>query len=286
MSYRVILLPLIGSEREASVIEAVLAVAHRFEAEVVALFPRIDPTDVVPFIGEGVSPAVVQQLSDAAREEMDRQRNESRERLERACESAGLTIAESGAARGRTVRWIEATGDRADLVTRQARLADLTFFASPGETETTARGIVEATLLNSGRPVLLVPSGWSGSIGHSPAVAWNGGLESTRAVHAAMPFLEAAVTTHILTAVTSKTAFEASADLAAYLERHGVAAERHSVRAEGTSVGEALMRRAGEVGADLLVLGGYSRSRFREMVLGGVTHHVMHHARLPILLAH
>lgn len=286
MSYRVINLPLAGSGRDAVAIEAALAVARRFEAQLVALFVRVDPSAVVPFIGEGVSPAVIQQLSDAAREETDRQRDTARRMLEQACAGAGFKIADEGAGSGRPVRWMDVSGERGDLVMKQARLADLTVFARPADDETTARSVVEATLLGSGRPILLVPEGWSGSIGHAVAVAWNGGLESARAVGAAMPFLETAVTTHILTAATAKTAFEVSADLAAYLDQHGVPAERHAVKIEGTSVGAALLRRAEEAGADLLVLGGYSRSRFREMVLGGVTHHVLHHARLPLLLAH
>jgi nucleotide-binding universal stress UspA family protein len=286
MSFRVIHLPLGGKVRDAVAIEAALAITRRFEAQLTALFVRVDPSEVVPFIGEGVSPAVIQQLTDAAREETARQRDAARQMLEDACASAGFGIADESAGSGRAVRWLEVSGDRGDLVMKQARLADLTVFARPAEDETTARDVIEATLLGSGRPVLLVPEDWSGSIGHRVAVAWNGGLESARAVNAAMPFLEAADATHVLTARTAKTAFEVSADLAAYLSQHGVSVERHAVKSDGTSVGAALLRHAVEAGADLLVLGGYSRSRFREMVLGGVTHHVLHHARLPVLLAH
>lgn len=286
MSYRAILLPLFGQEGDARAIEAALAVANRFEAAIDALFCRVDPSDVVPFIGEGVSPAVIQQLTDAAREEMDRQRGIARRMLESACQAGGYSVGEERAGGARTVRWLEATGDRSEIVMHAARLSDLVVFARPLEPDDAERHVVEATLLGGGRPLLVVPPVWSGSIGHTVAVAWNGGLEAARAVAAAMPFLEASSTAHILTADTAKTRFEQSADLAAYLAQHGVPAERHALRSSGEPVGAAILARAAEAGADLLVLGGYSRSRFREMVLGGVTRHVLAHAALPVLIAH
>jgi nucleotide-binding universal stress UspA family protein len=73
--------------------------------------------------------------------------------------------------------------------------------------------------------------------------------------------------------------------LADYLEWRGIVCERRSIVAED-AVGAALLRAASDAGADLLVMGGYGRSRLRELVLGGVTRHVLTHAQLPVLLAH
>jgi nucleotide-binding universal stress UspA family protein len=286
MSYQVVLLPLFGSDADKGAIEAALAVARRFETEVLASFCRVDPGDIVPFIGEGVSPAVVQQLADAARDETDRQREMAREALERACEAAGQTIVEGRDGGAGRVRWLEVTGDRSEVVMAQGRLSDLVVFARPEATSDAERAVVETALLGSGRPILLVPPDGAESFGHNLAVAWNGSMEAARAVAGAMPFLEASITTHILSAPTGKTDAAGSADLALYLERHGVPVERHVVEPGDEPVGAALLTRATELSVDLLVLGGYSRSRFREMVLGGVTHHVLGHARLPILIAH
>jgi nucleotide-binding universal stress UspA family protein len=102
----------------------------------------------------------------------------------------------------------------------------------------------------------------------------------------ALPLLKTARKLHVLTAETARTAFDASADLATYLGRHGLACERHRVTVATQPVGEALLRYARGLDADLLVMGGYGRSRLAELVLGGVTRHLLAHLERPLLLAH
>ena len=103
----------------------------------------------------------------------------------------------------------------------------------------------------------------------------------------ALPFLDGAGAVHLLTAETWRTRAGAALDLAEYLEWRGIASQRRAVTA-GTDepVGAALLRTATEVGADLMVMGGYGRTRFSELVLGGVTRHVLGAAELPILIGH
>ena len=92
---------------------------------------------------------------------------------------------------------------------------------------------------------------------------------------------------HLLTAETWRTQADVGLDLAAYLEWRGVACQRRTVTAgEDEPVGAALLRTATEVGADLMVMGGYGRTRLSQLVLGGVTRHVLTAAELPILLSH
>ena len=76
------------------------------------------------------------------------------------------------------------------------------------------------------------------------------------------------------------------AEVVAYLARHGIAAEARGFETGDRSVGETLLDEGREVGADLIVLGGYGHSRTRELVFGGVTQHVLVHADIPVLLAH
>ena len=123
------------------------------------------------------------------------------------------------------------------------------------------------------------------TIGERVAIAWNDSAEAARALAFALPFVEAASVVHVLTAETWRTQFEATEDLADYLEWRGIMCERRAIEAED-DVGAALLQAASAAGADLLVMGGYGRSRLRELVLGGVTRHVLTHAQLPVLLAH
>jgi nucleotide-binding universal stress UspA family protein len=75
-------------------------------------------------------------------------------------------------------------------------------------------------------------------------------------------------------------------ELCRHLARHGVKAEARDVQARGKSDGAALLALAEEEDANLLVMGAYGHARWRELVIGGVTHHVLRHGKLPVFLSH
>jgi nucleotide-binding universal stress UspA family protein len=145
-------------------------------------------------------------------------------------------------------------------------------------------------MLTSGRPVLVLPEG---PVPHDPCrgalVAWEGSVEATRAVAAALPLLQSARRTTVLGvgdgAAHAGTEQEACAGLAAWLGRHGIAA-RIVFRAPGGDVAESLLSAAAESAAGLLVMGGYGHARLRELILGGVTATVLRTMTLPLLFAH
>jgi nucleotide-binding universal stress UspA family protein len=290
MSIRVVLIPLFGSETDAFCLGAGLSVAQRFGAHAEGLFVRSDPADVIPAIGEGVSPAIVMQLTQAAAAELERQSAAARGALEAACAQAGIARAQSPGKSAASARWIERTGRRDEMIPRRARVSDLTVLARPDDqAPPELNAVVQATLLGAGRPLLIVPPGGAREFGRSVAIAWDGGTEAARAVGWALPFLEAggAAAVHCLTAQTRRTHADVAVDLAEYLEWRAIACERHGVAAqEGEAVGAALLRVASDIGADLLVMGGYGRSRLSELVLGGVTRHVLAAAELPLLISH
>jgi nucleotide-binding universal stress UspA family protein len=289
MSMRVVMVPLFGIEGEGAAVRAACTLARRFDGRVLGLFARTPAAESVPMIGEGISRDMIERLTRAAEEEMGRRRDQARERFTAACAGAGISIAPAGAPGGAetTAVFADVVGRRDEVLAARARLADLvvvsgTCAASGAE----PRSAVEAVLLGSGRPLLVVPAEWSGSIAHSVAIAWNGRAEAARALALAMPLVEAAGAVHILTAATRRTASEAAEQLADYLSWHLTGSERHEVRLDGEVVGAALLRTAAGAGADLLVMGGYGRSRVSELVMGGVTRHVLNHANLPVLMAH
>jgi nucleotide-binding universal stress UspA family protein len=286
MSLRIILTPLFGDDADAAAAQAAFAVTRRSDAHVEGLFARIDPLDAIPIVGEGVSPAVIDDLTRAAQVEMDKRASAARAHFEAARTAAGVVLAERPPAPGGTsARWSEITGRREEVIPRRARVSDLVVFGAQPSDSPELSGAIETTLVASGRPLLLAPKGVH-TIGERVAIAWNDSAESARALAFALPFVEAASTVHVLTAETWRTRFEVTEDLADYLEWRGIACERRSIAAEDEPVGAALLRAASEAGADLLVMGGYGRSRLRELVLGGVTRHVLTHAQLPVLLAH
>jgi nucleotide-binding universal stress UspA family protein len=286
MSIRIILTALFGDEADAAAAQAAFAVTRRFDAHIEGLFVRIDPLDTIPIFGEGISPAAIDELTRAAEAEMDKRASAAKAHFEAACGAAGVARVERPPAPGGTsARWSEITGRRDQVIPRKARVSDLVVFGAQPADSPELGGAIEATLVAGGRPLLLAPHGVQ-TLGERVAIAWNGSAEAARALAAAMPFVEAASAVQVLTAETGRTPFAVTDDLADYFEWRGIAYERRPVMAVDETVGAALLRAAGDAGADLMIMGGYGRSRLRELVLGGVTRHVLTHAQMPVLLAH
>ncbi len=285
MSIRIILTPMFGDDADAAAAQAAFAVTRRFDAHVAGLFVRIDPLDTIPIVGEGVSPTIIDDLTNAAQAEMDRRSAAAKAHFEAARTAAGIELVEKPPAPGGTsARWSEVTGRRDELIPHKARLSDLVVFGAQPANSPELGGAIENTLAAGGRPVLLAPKEVH-TIGDRVAIAWNGSAEAARALSCALPFIEAASAVHILTAEAGGTSFEVTEELADYFEWRGIACERQAVKVDD-DVGPALTRAAQDAKADLMVMGGYGRSRLRELILGGVTRHVLTHTQLPVLLAH
>jgi nucleotide-binding universal stress UspA family protein len=278
MTLRVVLAPLAGADADRAALAAAWQIARGFNGHLVGLFARPDPGDIVPIIGEGISPTIIDQLTHAAEAEVNRRAGVARQQFD--------ALARDAVPAGVATDWHEIGGSRAAVVARFGRVADLIVLTGDASDDAERGMVVEAALLETGRPLLLVPAGWTGDVGRTIAIAWNGRAEAARAVALAMPLLEKAEQLNVLTAETPRTAFDTSADLGTYLERHHLACKRHRVAVATEPVGRALLNRAGELEADLLVMGGYGRSRLAEMVLGGVTRHLLGHLERPLLLAH
>src|SRR4029077_13537476 len=130
------------------------------------------------------------------------------------------------------------------------------------------------------RPVLVVPAHASPEFGRSVAIAWRDDRRAAKAVLSALHCLAQAASVFVLTGGRNP------APAPAILMEHGIAAVYHEVISGGGSVGAALLARAHELGADMLVMGAYQHSALRELLLGGVTQHMRSHADLPVLMRH
>ena len=288
MGIKVVLTPLYGIPSDESALATAVAVARKFAAHVDVMHVRADPRTMIPYIGEGMSGALIEEMITSAEQQADERSRRVRAAFDDWRAKTGLPLAEA-AGEGPSCNWVETVGRPDASVARRGRLADLVVVSRP-EAEaavTTIAETLEAALLESGTPLLVAASRPADTIGSHVAIGWNGGLESARAVAAALPFLTGAEATTIVT-VGSPAPPEADAPaLEAYLARHGVKAQTRNVEAEGgKSVGETLLTTATEAGADLMVMGAYTHSRLRELVFGGVTREVLAAADMPVIMAH
>ncbi len=146
---------------------------------------------------------------------------------------------------------------------------------------------VERLVLAAGRPVLILPyKGDVKLVTDQIMIGWNNTRESSRAAFDALPFLQKAKHTRIVTADVSLRGTIPAAAIAEALDRHGVKTEITSVSSDGMTTGETLQRAANDYGAGLLVLGAYGHSRFTELIFGGATREVLRKLELPILMSH
>lgn len=189
--------------------------------------------------------------------------------------------------------WRLVEGNAITTVAQHARYADLTVLGQADPDDRRIRDwsrLVEGAVLNSGRPVLVVPyAGTFERVGQRVLVGWNAGREAARAVHDALPLLTRAEAVTVLSVDPRKGMAHGEppgAAIAAHLARHGVVATAQEANSDGLSAADILLNHAADFGIDLIVIGGYGHSRFREVVLGGVTHALLHQATVPVLMSH
>ncbi len=173
----------------------------------------------------------------------------------------------------------------------RARYCDLVYVGQTNPEESSPAvmdDFPEYMILNSGRPVIVVPyAGEFSNPGKRPLVAWDGSRAATRAITDAIPLLKRAELVHvvIINPKNDTHGEQPGADIAAYLARHGIKLEI-SVHRTKLDVGNALLSLAADLNSDMLVMGGYGHSRFKEMIMGGATRTILESMTIPVLMSH
>lgn len=148
---------------------------------------------------------------------------------------------------------------------------------------------VGGLLVTLGHPCVVVPPAATARLS-CVALAWNGSREAMRAIHAALPLLQRAGRIVLLESSETESkrygTWHPAFDLERYLDLHGLAAEVRTLGESGERAGWELLEAADAAGADLLVMGAYGHLRFNEWLFGGMTRHVLEHARIPLFMRH
>lgn len=279
MTYKTILVNCAGERRLGGLLGPAVDLSRRFEAHLTGL-AVLPPVIVDPALTPGGTATIV----DSHRKAYEIERRRMKEVFEDAIRAAGV-VGEwltDDTERGSVWRRVVDYGCCADLIVSSQSDPDWAYsqlMEAPSE-----------LVLHSGRPVLLVPNtGNHVGIGRRVLVAWNGEREAARAAHDALPLLTTAEKVWVAWINPNDNASAEDlpgADLCTALARHGVRCEAVSVDRPDHQVGEALLTRARQTSADLIVMGCYGHTRLRELVLGGATRHVLRHMSVPVLMAH
>ncbi|MFP5513589.1 Nucleotide-binding universal stress protein, UspA family [Azospirillum oryzae] len=189
-------------------------------------------------------------------------------------------------------RWLDAGGDAAQTVIAHARCTDLAVVGPSDIGQPGGRRISGQIVLEAGVPVLMVPERPSvETLGQRVVVAWNASREAVRAVHDALPILRTASAVEVVIIVVKAPAPTAESgpgrELVDFLAQHGVAATvKLLVLEDAYGVSGSILARVEATGADLIVMGGFGRSRLREAMVGSTTGNLLTRSTVPLLVSH
>ncbi|MGF1563626.1 MAG: universal stress protein [Geminicoccaceae bacterium] len=279
MSYRSVLVPM-GDETETRLrLSTAIALAKRFDSHVTALFVAPSPTMVVSdgFVGAYMPSDVI----EAQRRAYAEQAEKTRKLVDDMLGGAGISH-----------DWLSLEGDPGRLVTTQARACDLVILSKPRRPDLDdwfASGSVERVILNAGVPALVVPvSKTVDAFGARVLLGWNGSRECRRALTEGLPLMHLADQVGLLAIDADDQDGELPTAhlMVDRLRQRGIKAEAVLVASEGLPVEEVILSQVNEYVADSLILGAYSHSRLRELVLGGVSRRMLSDPPVPVLLAY
>ncbi len=180
-----------------------------------------------------------------------------------------------------------AYGQLVDVFVAQAMVHDLALLDSESATMNADRGLIEALLFESGRPVIVVPDNCTTFKHKRILVAWDASPRAARAVNDAMAFLKSAEAVEVLAIGSEKELSKSvpGAELAPHLARHGVNVSVKNLVAQH-GIAETIAEQASLFEADMLVMGAFNHSLMREWVLGGVTQSMLAESKVPLFLSY
>ncbi len=277
MGYKTIL-TVISTEGQQGQMDAAIDMARREDAHLDVFCLGVDHSQTGYYYA-GASAYVFQESIDKAMASAEALETAARARLDR-----------------EDIRWsvesaVAQVGGLTTLIGMRARFSDLVVLTRPYGEDAPPDGeaVTEAALFEGRAPVLISPNrGLPQGFGRKVMIAWNQTEEAMTAVRRAMPFLTAADSVEITVIDPSPHGPERSdpgGALCQMLTRHGVNASIAVLARTMPTTSEILGHRAIEIGADLIVMGAYGHSRFREAILGGTTRSMLGKTGLPILMA-
>lgn len=173
------------------------------------------------------------------------------------------------------------------VLVEYARLRDLAIVPVP---ESYDQWYAESIIFGSGRPTVVLPEASASREFelNRVLVGWDFSRAAARAISDAIPIMEKAREVCILTVTNEKTisSRRSSSELAKNLSKHGIDVVVEEADAAGRAIGRVFAEQVASRRADLLVMGAYGHSRFREFVLGGATRSILTKPPIPVLLSH
>ncbi|MFT8674774.1 MAG: universal stress protein [Acetobacter sp.] len=287
---RKILLPMPSISNGEAALTRGYNFARRFGAHLAVLHVRPDGRDIAPLAGEGLSGAMVEDLMRTAEHESARHAHDVRALFDQFVAEHPDLVLVSGHApipmTGPSVSFKVVRGTESDIIPSQARLSDFTLVPHPdsGE-EISSSETLHAVLFDSGRPVVMASRTPPKGLVKRVCIGWNGTAESSAALHGALAWAATAEAVRVLHCDDYQRRGPSAKEVLDYLAIHGIKADAVEFPPVDRDVGKGLLAACKDFDADMLAMGAYSHSRLRQLILGGVTRHVLEHAEIAVLMS-
>ncbi len=284
---RILALPIDPQTRQ-SVLNTALLIAGNFGAHIDVAFVKHIPYSYADTAGDEMSLQIASDLLKNQNDSLEQAEAEMRAVFDEFVRVHDVTLSNKPVLTVEpTAGWISVDGHPADIVSEIGGAHDLIVIGQPREPQFMGRITTEAALFTTGRPVIITPPDPPQQIGETVLIAWNRGAQAARAFHAAKALLlDRAQRVRILSITTGAKQGPPASEIAANLDWHGIDSDVVELSPDYRSVGEVLLAEASAINADLLVMGAFSHSRLRQLILGGVTKFVFEQSPLPVLMAH
>ncbi|HTE93749.1 MAG TPA: universal stress protein [Bradyrhizobium sp.] len=275
MTYATVMVSLALDESNEARLEAAGQIAERFDSGIVGI------------AAAQFSPPVYFTSGEQAQNLIDQGQALIKKRMS----ELEVQFREATKNRAKHVEWRCAIDFPARYILQEARCADI--IVSGGQSNALSDPFALASpkdlVMQAGRPLLIAPDNVSWLDLRSVLMAWKDTPEARRAIAYSLPMLRKAKEVTVAEIVEAgdnrSAAVSRVRDVAAWLSRHGVSASE-VVPEDGGDVIAQLDAIAANVGAGVVVAGAYGHSRFRELILGGMTQHLMTQSSRCVLLSH
>ena len=267
MTYKNIMVHLDSAPRTAARLDQAVSLAQRFGARLVGVFAEVDAS----LLGKSAE-AEVREAYDTASHTFTAKTAE-----------AGVDGVLRSLVHGNAQTVIQ-------TVIEAARRSDLCILGQMDRENRDSRAptdLIEQVTINCGRPVLVIPYiGAQKTLGKRALVAWNAGRESARAANDAIPLMQGAEMVTVMAVNPPGQKPLDGAGLCDHYACHGLTTSRDLLEVKDIGVADYVLSHCADMGADLLVMGGFGHYGFPHILRGGVTRDILDHMTLPVLMSH
>ncbi len=284
---KVILVPVDDTEHSADVLSTALVIAKRFGAHIKVVHVREHTGE--PFMFSEMPASYREEFARISSKAVNSIIDTVRGRFKHFCQQGKVKITRKPANSAEITASLHILeGNVESVLDRESRLVDVIAMARPTKHRIGGPGVGElheSLMLHSGRPVLIVPPApeWKAHRVDHAAIGWNDSVEASRALCMTLPWLTQMKKVSVL---VSKKREAGVGEVLEYIKRHGCKADYHVISGKGTNVGKKMLNICSDIGAEFLVVGGFSHTRTRQRLFGGVTSYLLGNTNIITVMAH